>query len=189
MSSIPWNEKKYCVVFADIRGYTKLCEQHGSMQVAMILGDWFVLTYEEVIQKHGGIIDKFIGDCMMSIFDRTEDAFLACCDLVDWSKKIDEHLNMRGWLGMGFSIGIGMETGDLVEGVIKIGGEKHVLRVGDAVNMASRLCEVAEPWEILIGEGAYGELKTTVRSNVLSRVRRKRKKSGEYVCWRRKRGR
>jgi class 3 adenylate cyclase len=186
MSWVEWGYRKYTIVFADIRGFTRLSQFHDSEEIAMILGDWFVSAWEEKIKKYGGIIDKFIGDCIMALFSDAEKAFWACCALMGWAKKIDEHLNEsppEGWLGMEFSIGAGLETGEVVEGAIDINGQQHVLRVGDAVNIAARLAEIAEAWEILIGEDAYEELKNKLESEVLTKVKRERKKLGEYSCW------
>jgi len=121
MSSFEREFKKYAVVFADIRGFTELFKLHDSEQMEMIVGDWFVTAYEEKIAKFNGFVDKFLGDGMLLLFSGTKDAFDACCALLGLAKKIDEHLNgklAKGWLGKEFSIGIGLEYGEVVEGKI-----------------------------------------------------------------------
>jgi len=186
MSSMQWICRNYTVVFADVRSFTKLFELHGAEETAMILGDYFILAWEERIKSHEGSIDKFIGDAIMILFQDAKGAFWACCSLLDLANKVDEHLNRnppKGWLGMEFSIGIGIETGEIMESEIEIDGKKHILRYGEAINVASRLAEIAEPWEILIGEGAYEQLKEVIDPELLAKIRRERKKPGEYVCW------
>ena len=186
MSSFEWNYRTYAVVFADIRGFTELFKLHDAEQIAMILGDWFIVACEEKVFKHGGFVDKFLGDGMLVLFDDVEKAFYACCSLLGLAKEIDEHLNKtppEGWLGQEFSIGIGMEFGEVVEGSIPVGKKEHVLRIGECINKASRLGEIAKPWEILIGNNARDRLKGKIVNDIFKKIRRERRKSGEYDCW------
>jgi adenylate cyclase len=174
------------VVFADIRGFTELFKLHDKEQIAMILGDWFIVAYEDKVRKYDGLVDKFLGDGMLILFDNVKNAFYACCALLGLAKEIDEHLNQTPptrWLGQEFSIGIGMEFGEVVEGKIPIGEQEHVLRIGDCINIASRLGEIAKPSEILIGNDARDRLKGIIVDDIFKKIRRERRKSGEYDCW------
>jgi adenylate cyclase len=186
LSSADWTCKKYTAVFVDIRGFTKLFQLHDTQQVAMIVGDWFTLA-EEKIRKLGGFIDKFLGDGMLAFFAQADQAFYACCSLLGVAKQIDGHLNKTsplGWLGQKFTVGIGMEFGHVLEGSIPASEREHVLRFGDCINMASRLAEIADPWEILIGNNAYEGLKGTIVNDIFQKIKReRRKKPGEYEAW------
>ena len=185
MSSFPWNYETYTVVFADVRGFTELFKLHDAKQIEMILGDWFIRAYEEKVRKHGGFVDKLLGDGMLIIFSDVKNAFYACCALLGLAKEINEHLNKtppKGWLGREFSIGIGIEFGEVVEGRILLGEQEHVLRIGECINIASRLGEIADPWEILVGNNAHERLEGIIEDEVFKKIRRKRQKSGEYDC-------
>jgi len=186
LSSFQWKYKTYAVVFADIRGFTELFKLHDAEQIAMILGDWFVVAYEEKVRKYRGFVDKFLGDGMLILFDDVDTAFYACCSLLGLAKEIDEHLNKmppKGWLGQEFTIGIGMEFGEVVEGSIPVGGQEHVLRIGECINVASRLGEIAKPSEILIGNDARERLKGIIVDDIFEKIERERRKSVEYDCW------
>jgi len=186
LSSFKKEYRTYAVVFADIRGFTELCKLHDAEQMEMIVGDWFVTAYEEKIAKFGGLVDKFLGDGMLLFFAETERAFYACCALLGLAKEINEHLNgeqAKGWLSREFAIGIGLEYGEVVEGRIPIGDQEHVLRIGECVNMASRLGEIAKPWEILVGNYAHAQLKGKVDDETFEKITRERRKGGEYDCW------
>jgi len=186
LSSFEKEHKKYAAVFADIRGFTELCKLHDVEQIEMIVGDWFVTAYRDKIAKFGGLVDKFLGDGMLLFFERTESAFYASCALRGLAKEIDQHLNggqAKGWLGGEFAIGIGLEYGEVVEGRIPIGNQEHVLRIGECVNMASRLGEIAEPWEILVGNDAHAQLRGKVDDEIFGKITRGRRRGGEYDCW------
>jgi adenylate cyclase len=185
LSSTDWTPKKYAAVFVDIRGFTRLRQLHDTRQIAMIVGDWFLLA-EEKIANSGGFIDKFLGDGMLVFFDQAVQAFYACCSLLGLAQRIDKHLNETpppGWLGQEFTIGIGMESGDLLEGSIRASEREHILRFGDCINMASRLAEIADSGEILIGNNAYEELKGTIADDIFQKIKRARRKPGEFEAW------
>ena len=148
-------EKRYCTfLFTDVRGFTNLSEKLPPEQVTDIMNK--VLTEQVTcIQAHGGMVDKFIGDACMAIFnapldiDKHEKRAIAC------AQDIRTAINrLQKTLPEPVAIGIGVNSGEAV--IANVGSETRFdySAIGDAVNTAARLesatKEVGE--DILIGE-------------------------------------
>jgi adenylate cyclase len=154
----PGGDKKIATVFfADIRGYTSFSETKEPEYIIEVLNEYFSQAVEVVI-KHKGYIDKFIGDCIMAAWgvpvnSIEEDAIAAvsCAveiqDLVRSSKRTFFTGEAKK-----LSIGIGMHTGRLVAG--NLGSERRMdySVIGDTVNVAARLEGVAGKGEVIITE-------------------------------------
>jgi len=148
-------EKKYCTfLFTDVRGFTNLSEKLPPEQVTDIMNK--VLTEQVTcIQAHGGMVDKFIGDACMAIFnapldiDNHEKKAIACAqDMRTAIKKLQKTLPEP------VAIGIGVNTGYAVVGNMGSNSRFDYSAIGDAVNTAARLesatKDVGE--DILVGE-------------------------------------
>ncbi len=144
------------VLFSDIRGFTAMAESMGPDAVATFLSEYFS-EMVEVIFEHGGTLDKFIGDAIMALWgapiahsddpDRALDAAIAM-------QKAIEELN-RGWTASGrpeIGVGIGLSHGEVFAGNIGSHRRLEYTVLGDAVNVAARLCAEAGPGEILVSE-------------------------------------
>ena len=148
-------EKRYCTfLFTDVRGFTNLSEKLPPEQVTDIMNK--VLTEQVTcIQAHGGMVDKFIGDACMAIFnapldiDEHEKRAIACAQ--DMKTAIN---NLQKTLPEPVAIGIGVNSGEAVIGNMGSDTRFDYSAIGDAVNTAARLesatKEVGE--DILIGE-------------------------------------
>ena len=148
-------EKKYCTfLFTDVRGFTNLSEKLPPEQVTDIMNK--VLTEQVTcIQAHGGMVDKFIGDACMAIFnapldiDEHEKRAVACAQ--DIRTAIQQ---LQTTLPEPVAIGIGVNTGEAVVGNMGSDTRFDYSAIGDAVNTAARLesatKDVGE--DILIGE-------------------------------------
>ena len=148
-------EKKYCTfLFTDVRGFTNLSEKLPPEQVTDIMNK--VLTEQVTcIQAHGGMVDKFIGDACMAIFnapldiDEHEKRAVACAQ--DMRTAIQQ---LQTTLPEPVAIGIGVNTGEAVVGNMGSDTRFDYSAIGDAVNTAARLesatKDVGE--DILIGE-------------------------------------
>ena len=131
------------VLFADIRGFTRMSEQLSAEEVSNILNEYFT-AIEPVITKYNGVINKFIGDAVMAIFgepihdaNHPKNAVLCANEML----KTVEILREK-WLFEGkpkIEIGIGINTGEAFVG--NIGSEKRLeyTVIGDMVNIASRI--------------------------------------------------
>ena len=148
-------EKRYCTfLFTDVRGFTNLSEKLPPEQVTDIMNK--VLTEQVTcIQAHGGMVDKFIGDACMAIFnapldiDEHEKRAVACAQ--DMRTAIQQ---LQKTLPEPVAIGIGVNTGEAVVGNMGSDTRFDYSAIGDAVNTAARLesatKDVGE--DILIGE-------------------------------------
>ena len=147
-------EKKYCTfLFTDVRGFTNLSEKLEPEQVTEIMNK--VLTAQVTcIQAHGGMVDKFIGDAWMAIFnapldlDNHEERAVACAqDMRTAIKQLQKELPEP------IAIGIGVNSGEAVIGNMGSDTRFDFSGIGDAINVAARLesatKEVGE--DILIG--------------------------------------
>jgi adenylate cyclase len=151
------------VMFADIRGFTPMSENMEATQVLRMLNEYFEVMVE-IVFRHEGTVDKFVGDEMMVIWGapvRHDDdacrAVSAALDmqssLVEFNKLLmaEEHRQIQ--------IGIGINTGDLVAGYIGSTRTMSYSVIGDTVNTASRLCSAANAGQIIISENTYDHIR------------------------------
>ncbi|MBA3316723.1 MAG: FHA domain-containing protein [Gemmatimonadales bacterium] len=144
------------VLFSDIRGFTAMAESMGPDAVAQLLSDYFS-EMVEVIFEHGGTLDKFIGDAVMALWgapiSHSDDPDRALDAAIAMQGAIGE-LN-RGWVASGkpeIGVGIGISHGEVFAGNIGSHRRLEYTVIGDAVNVAARLCAEAGPGEILVSE-------------------------------------
>ncbi len=137
------------VVFADLAGFTTLAEGRDPESVKELLDRCFSALVP-VIARHGGTVDKIIGDELMAVFgaptaheDDPERAVRAALGLADELAKLAPELVLR----------VGINTGEVLSGPVGPAGASTV--TGDAVNTAHRLVSVASPGEILVGERTW----------------------------------
>ncbi|MDP3775450.1 MAG: adenylate/guanylate cyclase domain-containing protein [Gemmatimonadales bacterium] len=151
------------ILFSDIRGFTSMSEKMDPDDVALMLREYFT-EMVEIIFRHEGTLDKFIGDAIMALwgapFGSEEDADKAMRAAIDMQRKLVE-LNQH-WEATGkphIAIGIGINFGLVFAG--NIGSEQRLeyTVLGDAVNTASRLCSNAGKGEIMISEPFFKRLK------------------------------
>jgi adenylate cyclase len=133
--------------------------------VVQLLNRYFT-AMSEIVLKHGGTVDKFIGDGLMALFgaphvtpDDAAGAISAAVEMQDAMKKISADLAASG-LGE-VSIGIGLHTGEATVGYIGSERRSEYTAIGDTVNVSSRLESHAKAGEILLSEetrNAAGDL-------------------------------
>jgi len=149
-------KRTVAVLFSDIRGFTALSETMNPDTMAKHLTEYFTEMVDCVF-RHGGTLDKFIGDAVMAQWGapiaEPDDADRAVAAALDMMQQLDV-LNAR-WRGEGrpeLKIGIGINVGEAFAG--NIGSERRLeyTVIGDTVNTASRLCSKAQGGEIIISE-------------------------------------
>jgi predicted ATPase len=145
--------KTVTAVFADIAGSTELGGRLDPETVRHVMAQYFRTT-RRVLERHGGTVEKFIGDAVMAVFgipvvheDDALRATRAAVEIAESLRMLNEELEHR-W-GVSLEIRIGVNTGEVVAGDPS-GGQAFA--TGDAINLAARLQQAAEPGEILIGE-------------------------------------
>jgi class 3 adenylate cyclase len=146
------------VLFADIRGFTRFTEQHTAPQVVETLNRIFP-ALSQVVFNYRGTFDKYIGDGMMAFYG----APLAAADdaqrAVETARemmRVFRALGQQGGLDLrGLSLSVGLHSGEAIVGNI---GSERVMDytvVGDTVNVAKRLQELADGGQLLLSEATY----------------------------------
>jgi adenylate cyclase len=144
------------ILFSDIRGFTSMAESMGPDAIAQLLTEYFS-EMVEIIFEHGGTLDKFVGDAIMALWGapiaHADDADRALRAAVAMQQGI-ARLNER-WVAAGrpqIGVGIGINYGEVFAGNIGSHRRLEYTVIGDAVNVANRLCSEAGPGEILVSE-------------------------------------
>ncbi|MEO6835560.1 MAG: adenylate/guanylate cyclase domain-containing protein [Candidatus Tumulicola sp.] len=165
---------KATIFYSDIRGFTSMSETMTPEEIYGQLNEYFEAMCE-IIFAHGGYVDKFIGDCVMAVFSAPfqtpDDARNAVVAAVKQQRKILE-LSAR-WKAEGkkeFTVGMGVNTGDVVMGNLGASSRMNYTVIGDNVNVAARLYNVAKGGEIVISETTYEECKAIVEVDALEPV-------------------
>jgi len=151
------------ILFADIRGFTAYAEDREPEAVVDMLNTYFEIA-TRAIMDYGGYVDKFIGDCVMGVFgvpvfrkDHVERAVRSALDLMDQLNRSSLHGNP-----LLSSVGIGIHSGPIVSGNIGSQVKMEYTVIGDTVNLASRLSELANPGEILVSDTVYDHLRALI---------------------------
>jgi class 3 adenylate cyclase/tetratricopeptide (TPR) repeat protein len=135
--------KTVTIVFCDVSGSTALGESTDPEALRALLARYFE-RMKATVERHGGTVEKFIGDAVMAVFGvpivHEDDALRACRAAVEMRDALPE---------LGITARIGVNTGEVVTGTTER------LATGDAVNVAARLEQAAQPGEVLIGGSTY----------------------------------
>ncbi|MEE8143565.1 MAG: adenylate/guanylate cyclase domain-containing protein, partial [Planctomycetota bacterium] len=135
--------QRMTVLFSDVRGFTALSEDLPPEEIVELLNEWFTEATRSV-QRHGGIIDKFIGDAVMALFGVPEFQEQAAANAVRSAVEMREalqamNLRQRALGGKELHVGIGIATGEAVLGFIGSHLHQSFTAIGDPVNTAARL--------------------------------------------------
>jgi adenylate cyclase len=134
--------REVTLLFSDIRGFTTLSETRPPAEVVDILNRYFTRQVE-VIFRHGGSLDKFIGDAIMAFWgaplDDPEHARHAVACALDMADELLAFREELGEAGRGFDVGIGVHSGAAVVGLIGSERRREYTSIGDTVNLASRI--------------------------------------------------
>jgi adenylate cyclase len=165
------------VLFSDVRGFTSISEHIGPEQVVAFLSDYLPQA-AQLVFKHGGTVDKFIGDAVMAIFGAPksygDDALRAVRAGIDMIELIDSL--KEKWspiIGRPFKVGVGINTGDAVVGSIGSDIRSDFTAIGDTVNLASRLEGLTKELGVsmLISETTAEEIGDEIPLQALRRIK------------------
>ena len=176
--------REVAVLFVDIRGFTPLSESLEPEQVVDILNGYLELT-TDCIFRHGGTLDKFIGDATMAVFNApfdTEDyvykAVLTAWDIVQGGNRIEEQFIKRYGKQVGF--GVGVNCGPAVVGNIGCEFRMDYTSIGDTVNTAARLEANAPKGTIYISDAVYQQVKERITVEEIGEIPLKGKSKGVF---------
>jgi len=145
-------EHEVMVLFADLRGFTKWCETREAGFLVRELNRLLAVQADAVVSA-GGDVDKFIGDAVMAVFlgreSSADKVFECACELVS---AIRREVESHGWP---LALGVGIHCGTAVVGSIGSDTRRDFTAIGHTVNLASRLCDRAEKWQILVSREFY----------------------------------
>lgn len=165
-------EKKIItVLFADVRGFTSFSEKNSAETVVSLL-NLYHGKMTDIIFKHNGTLDKYVGDEIMATYnvplDIPDHALAAVKTAIEMQKASKE-------IGKGMSYGIGINTGHAIVG--NIGSEKRLdyTVIGDSVNLGARLCSKAEANQIIISDATYNLVKDKIHAKSLGEIQVKGK--------------
>ncbi|MDJ0782699.1 MAG: adenylate/guanylate cyclase domain-containing protein [Desulfosarcinaceae bacterium] len=167
------------VLFADIRGFTAISENTDAAEVLQLLNEYYECIVD-VVFKHEGTVDKFIGDAIMVIWGapvRHHDApYRAVKAALDIQHALIGFNHDRMDKGKPpIEVGIGINTGELVAGYIGSSRTMSYSVIGDTVNTASRLCSAAKPGQIIISESTSNALPIQIAVGPLDPLKAKGK--------------
>jgi class 3 adenylate cyclase len=154
-------EVEVSLLFCDVRDFTSFAAQADAKEVVMRLNALFAVVVP-IVSRHGGHVDKFVGDGLLAIFgapeplpDHSDRAVRAACEMANIVNSDDEP---------GFRIGVGVNTGRVVAGAIGGAGRLNFSVIGDAVNVASRVEAATRDLDenVLITEATVRELSDDV---------------------------
>lgn len=171
------SERKFItLLFADISGFTAMSERLDPEQVKNLLNSCFDVLVP-IIEKHGGYIDKFIGDEIMALFGApiarenfTSSALMAALEMMEELHTFNIHQNIK------LDMHIGINSGLVVTGGLGSKGKLQYTVIGDTVNVASRLEGLAQNGEIIVGEETYLKTREEFDFKALSKIQVKGKK-------------
>jgi len=152
-------EKTMTILFSDIREFSSLSEEMTPKENFSFINAYMDVM-NPVIARNGGIIDKYIGDAIMALFPADADAALRCAiDMLIQLRAFNRKIKKSGYPAV--KIGVGLNTGLMMLGII---GGKYFMEttvISDAVNLASRIESMTKDYNtpLLISEHAYYSLK------------------------------
>ncbi len=176
--------KTVTVVFADVTGSTSLGERLDPERMRDVMSRYFE-RMRQVLEHHGGTIEKFIGDAVVAVFgvpllheDDALRAVRAAYEMRAALSTLSDELELES--GLRLEARIGVNTGEVVAGD-HASGQTFV--TGDCVNVAARLQQHAAPGEIVIGDATRTLVRDAVRTEPLEPIAAKGK-SAPVVAWR-----
>ena len=154
-------EQEVIVLFADLRGFTSWCETREASFLVRELNRLLAVQADAVVSA-GGDVDKFIGDAVMAVFlggeGSAEKVFACARELV---VAIGREIEAEAWP---LALGVGIHHGRAVVGSIGSDTRRDFTAIGHTVNLASRLCDRAGKWQILVSEPFYEMLSAETRA-------------------------
>ena len=150
-------ERELTILFADVRGFTPLAEGLPPTEVVRLL-NVFLEEMSAIVMRHGGAIDKYMGDNLMAFWNapytQADHAWLATqagLEMLDAIRRLNEVQQFSTEV----QFGIGINTGPVVVGNIGSQSRLEYTPIGDTVNVAARLCGIAPGGACYVGQRTH----------------------------------
>lgn len=160
-------KKHVTTFFSDVRGFTAISERMKPEDIVKMLNIYLNLQ-SKVVRQWGGVVDKFIGDEVMAIFEGPDSEINAVRAAVEIQRYCESLNQARCLFGeTQLQIGIGLNSGEVVMGNMGSTDQMDYTIIGDTVNIASRLCTIAQPTHIIISDAVAKQLGENI---IVSRI-------------------
>lgn len=155
------------VLFSDIRSFTTISETNPPEEIVQMLNEYFEL-WQNCIQKHGGVIERFIGDAVVAVFLKSLDPYYmqssvqASLDLMEQLKGFNEKREEKGQFLV--RNGVGLSSGETRLLVLGDESKRHLVTVGDCVSKAEELEAITKDGKytkVFVDETVYNNLRHT----------------------------
>ena len=174
------NERRdVTILFADIRSFTTLAEKLPAEDVVALLNEFFEIMVD-IVFRNNGVLDKYVGDQLMAVFgviaaesSAPADAVTAAIEMQVAAKELMQQRSRQN-LPV-FEVGIGINSGSAIVGNVGSQNRMDYTVIGDCVNVAARLEEMAKGGEIVTGEETYRRAKDRFRFDRKGQARLKNK--------------
>jgi adenylate cyclase len=173
--------RRVTILLSDLRGFTAIAERHSAITVVEALNR-YLEKMSEIILRHGGSIDKFMGDSIMALFGAPDplhndiEAALRCA--IEMQSAMADISATNQGLGMApLFMGIGINTGEVIAGHLGSRYHSEYTVIGDEVNLASRVEAHSLRGQILLSERIYLLAKDFIETGHVNEVFVKGKKS------------
>lgn len=160
-------ERVVTMLFSDIRGFTALSETLEPAALIALLNS-YMTEMCRAIDETGGVVDKFVGDEIMALYGAPVAIENPAVRAVEGALQMLERL--RRWNGghaPPFTVGIGVHTGRVLSGNMGAENRLNYTVIGANVNLAARICGVAEPMQVLLSEATWREVEGRFRARAL----------------------
>jgi adenylate cyclase len=172
--------RRVTILLSDLRGFTAMSEKYSALEMVQTLNRYFK-RMSEIIIRHGGTIDKFMGDAIMALFgapvarDDDIEAALACAIEMQMAMNDINQDNLAHGMAPLY-MGIGINTGNVVAGHLGSALHSEYTVIGDQVNLASRVEAHSLRGQILLSENTYLLAQHFIQTGEVNEVRVKGKK-------------
>jgi class 3 adenylate cyclase len=165
--------REVTMLFCDIRGFTALTEHMSPHEVIELLNE-HMTALTEISYSHGGIVDKFVGDLIMVLFGAPLSGTNDPQRAVDCARAmISRRREMNATSRHPLEIGIGLASGTVVAGCMGSDQRLSYTVLGHRVNLASRLCSLAQAGEIIVDPATASAVKDCIQTRTLPAVQLK----------------
>jgi len=169
-------ERKYVTaLFSDVRGFTAMSEKMSPEEVVEVLNVYLNLQ-AGIVSNRGGVVDKYVGDEIMAIFEGKGQEINAVRAAIEIQKYCQTLNWARALLGKKqMNVGIGLNSGDVVMGNMGSQEQMNYTVIGDNINLTARLCSVAQAGQVVISKATADAIGREATINRLETVKVKGK--------------
>ena len=175
------NKKNVSILFSDIRGFSKKSADVPAEVVTAAL-NIYLSEVNKIIYGSGGFVDKYLGDGILAVFNLFSDcpehevnATIAATKIQNAMPYINEKIRTQVKTSVDWAtweVGIAIHSGDVISGLIGTSDKLEFTVIGDTVNVASRLCELAREYKspILVSPEVANKIKTIFKLTEINEV-------------------